>query len=154
MPRRITSHPVLGKLPQAELVTIYLDGEPLAAREGEPIAAALLAAGRRVLRRSEKLNEPRGVFCAIGRCTDCAMTVDGRPNVRTCVTPVRDGMRIETQRGLGSFPAGVASAASPMGAVVPTGEAARATQRAEVAVVGAGPAGLCAAIEAAKAGAQ
>jgi sarcosine oxidase subunit alpha len=154
MPRRITSHPVLGDLPQADVVTIYLDGEPLVVREGEPIAAALLAAGRRVLRRSEKLNEPRSVFCAIGRCTDCAMTVDGRPNMRTCVTPVREGMRIETQRGLGSFRSGVASAASPMGGVAFTGEAARAIEQAEVAIVGAGPAGLCAAIEAAKAGAQ
>jgi len=154
MPRRITSHPVLGELPPTELVTIHVDGEPISARKGEPVAAALLAAGRQVLRRSEKLNEPRSVFCAIGRCTDCAMTVDSRPNVRTCVTPVREGMRIETQRGLGSFPAGVASAAPPMRAVVLTGEAARATQHTEIAVVGAGPAGLCAAIEAARAGAQ
>jgi sarcosine oxidase subunit alpha len=157
---RITSHPVLGELPQAELVTIHVDGEPVLAREGEPIAAALLAAGTRVLRRSQKLGEPRGVFCAIGRCTDCAMTVDGRPNVRTCVTPVREGMRVETQRGLGRFGASVARVATPTGPAAPErpmaskGEAARATERVEVAVVGSGPAGLCAAIEAARAGAQ
>ncbi|MHB8947330.1 MAG: (2Fe-2S)-binding protein, partial [Bacillota bacterium] len=46
---------------------------------------------------------PRGLFCAIGRCTDCVMTVDGVPNVRTCVTPVREGLRVETQRGLGEW---------------------------------------------------
>ncbi|MBM3499627.1 MAG: FAD-dependent oxidoreductase [Armatimonadetes bacterium] len=146
MPRRILDHPVLGELPDSELVAIHVDGLPLGARRGEPIAAALLAAGKRVLRRSRQRNEPRGVFCAIGRCTDCAMTVDGRPNVRTCVTPVREGMRIETQRGLGTFGPGVAAAAS-------TGEAARAPEDAEVVVVGAGPAGLRAAIEAARAGA-
>jgi len=162
MPRRIAAHPVLGDLPPTKRVTLYLDGKPLPAFDGELVAAALLAAGKRVLRRSEKRNEPRGVFCAIGRCTDCAMTVDGRPNVRTCVTPVRDGMRIETQRGLGGSSLGVAWAASPMSAVAdqrsqpvpPTGEAARATECAEIAVVGSGPAGLCAAIEAAKAGAH
>ncbi len=47
--------------------------------------------------------EPRGLFCAIGRCTDCVMTVDGVPNVRTCVTLVEGGMSIETQRGLGKW---------------------------------------------------
>ena len=46
---------------------------------------------------------PRGIFCGIGRCTDCVMTVDGQPNVRTCVTPVRAGMKVETQQGLGKW---------------------------------------------------
>ncbi len=103
MTQRIVHHPVLGELPPAKTVTIWLDGEPIAAREGEPIAAALIAAGRRVLRHTLKRGEPRGVFCAIGRCTDCVMTVDGVPNVRTCVTPVRDGMRVQTQAGLGTW---------------------------------------------------
>ncbi|HJN14435.1 MAG TPA: (2Fe-2S)-binding protein [Armatimonadota bacterium] len=103
MTHRIDSHPVLGDLPSTQLVTIHVDGEPIQARAGEPIAAALLAAGKRVFRTTQKREEPRSVFCAIGRCTDCAMTVDGRPNVRTCVTPVQDGMRVETQSGLGRF---------------------------------------------------
>jgi len=75
-------------------VRIWLGDEPIAARGGEPIAAALAAAGTRVSRLSAHTGEPRGVFCALGRCTDCVMTVDGVPNVRTCVTPVRDGMRL------------------------------------------------------------
>ena len=102
MNRRILRHPVLGDLPRSQTVTIYVDGRPVPAREGEPIAVALLAAGRRVLRHTDRRREPRGIFCAIGRCTDCAMTVDGRPNVRTCITPVRDGMRVETQEGKGT----------------------------------------------------
>lgn len=28
---------------------------------------------------SKKKHEPRGIFCAIGRCTDCVMVVDGAP---------------------------------------------------------------------------
>ena len=64
---------------------------------------ALMAAGKMVLRYTVKYHEPRGVFCAIGQCTDCMMMVDGVPNVRTCVTPVRAGMRIETQHGLGRW---------------------------------------------------
>ena len=70
------------------------------AREGEPIAMALAAAGIRVFRTTEKLHEPRGVYCSMGRCSDCMMIVDGQPNVRTCVTLVKDGMRVEVQHGL------------------------------------------------------
>ena len=39
-------------------------------------------------------------FCAIGRCTDCVMVVDGKPNVRTCITPLAEGMTVETQYGV------------------------------------------------------
>ncbi len=91
---RVNQHPVLGDAPAGRIVTIWVDGEKMAAVDGEPIAAALLAGGRKVMRRTPRFNEPRGLFCGIGRCTDCIMTVDGVPNVRTCVTPVKDGMVI------------------------------------------------------------
>ncbi|MBS7658991.1 MAG: (2Fe-2S)-binding protein [Candidatus Bathyarchaeia archaeon] len=100
---RIVDHPILGKIKERKKVFIEVDGKKIEAYEGEPIAAALLAAGIRVFRFTAKEKEPRGVFCAIGRCTDCIMTVDGIPNVRTCVTPVRDGMKIKTQVGLGKW---------------------------------------------------
>lgn len=99
---RVLRHPILGEDSPTE-VTIYCDGQALPAKKGEPIAAALLAAGVRIFRYTAKQDRPRGIFCGIGRCTDCVMTVDGQPNVRTCVTPVREGMRIETQKGLGRW---------------------------------------------------
>ena len=68
--------------------------------EGEPIAAALKAAGVTTHRHTSKLGKPRGVFCAIGRCTDCVMVVNGRPNVRTCMTLLEEGMSVQTQYGL------------------------------------------------------
>ena len=98
---RIVDHPILGKMAKKRTVKIEVDGEILSAVEGEPIAAALIANGKKVLRYTRKYNEPRGIFCAIGKCTDCAMVVNGMPNTRTCVTPVEDGMKIETQHGLG-----------------------------------------------------
>lgn len=101
---RIEEHPILGPLPAAQTVTIYVDGRPIKARAGEPISAAVMAAGVAVFRYTEKGRAPRGVYCAIGRCTDCVMTVDSVPNVRTCVTPVRAGMRVETQKGSGIWP--------------------------------------------------
>ena len=96
---RIENHPILGPLETRRTVRIEVDGDTTEAIAGEPIAAALLASGKTVFRYTHKRHEPRGVFCAIGRCTDCMLVVDGVPNVRTCVTPVRDGMKVETQRG-------------------------------------------------------
>jgi len=100
---RIEDHPILGRAPERKMVTITVDGEPVAAQEGEPIAAALMAAGRRAFRHTKKWAEPRGYFCGLGRCTDCLMTVNGMPQVRTCITPVEEGMQVETQEGLGHW---------------------------------------------------
>lgn len=103
MSRRIVNHPVLGDLPEADMITFYVNGTPVYAREGETIAAALTARGIIPLRVTEGYKAWRGLFCAIGRCTDCAMTVDGVPNVRTCITTVKEGMRVQTQQGLGTW---------------------------------------------------
>lgn len=98
---RVEQHVILEAGEHGPLVSITVDGKTIPAYEGEPILAALLAGGIRVNRYTSKRREPRGLFCGIGQCTDCAMVVDGVPNVRTCVTPVRAGMVIETQDGLG-----------------------------------------------------
>lgn len=83
-------------------VTITVDGVPLQAYLGETIAGALLANGRRAWRRTEG-GQPRGLFCGMGICFDCTVTVDGEPNLRACMTQVADGMVVETEaRGEGS----------------------------------------------------
>ena len=97
---RITEHPIL-EITEKESITFYYNGQPLEAKEGDTIAAALTANGIRVFRETQKRHEPRGLFCAIGNCTDCVMVVDGKPNVRTCVTLVKPEMRVETQIGVG-----------------------------------------------------
>ena len=83
MSSRISEHPILGEQQKGKLVTFTYDGKELQGYEGEPIAAALKAAGVMVHRFTKKEHKPRGIFCAIGRCTDCVMVVDGKPNVRT-----------------------------------------------------------------------
>lgn len=100
---RITEHPVLDIDKNRKAVTIFYNGRPLTAYDGEPVASALMAAGIRSMRTTARRHEPRGVFCAIGRCTDCMMIVNGMPNTRTCVTIVKDGMRVERQEGLASL---------------------------------------------------
>ncbi|ADK81937.1 (2Fe-2S)-binding protein [Sediminispirochaeta smaragdinae] len=98
--KRIVHHPILGEMEEKAMVTIIVDGKRIKALEGEPIAAALLAAGISVFRHTKK-GSPRSIFCGIGQCTDCSMIVNGVPNVRTCVTPVAEGMVVETQEGVG-----------------------------------------------------
>ncbi|MDK2866840.1 MAG: hypothetical protein PWP51_1454 [Clostridiales bacterium] len=97
---RIKEHPILGATEKGATVTFEFDGKPIQGFEGEPIAIALRAAGVMVHRHTMKEDRPRGIFCAIGRCTDCVMIVDGKPNIRTCVTPLKAGMKVETQYGV------------------------------------------------------
>lgn len=97
--RRLTG--AIGRGRQVELV---VDGATVPAFEGESVAAALLAAGRRGLRVSPRRGEPRGMYCGIGLCFECVMVVDGQPGVRTCLTPVRDGMLVGAAQGGGGRP--------------------------------------------------
>lgn len=97
---RVDEHVILDCERIGSPVEITVDGKTIPAYEGEPILASLLAAGIKVNRYTVKRHEPRGLFCGIGQCTDCAMIVDGKPNVRTCITPVKAGMVIKTQDGL------------------------------------------------------
>jgi predicted molibdopterin-dependent oxidoreductase YjgC len=77
-------------------VRLTFDGGPVDAYEGESVAAALLAADLRATRVTRRGARPRGLFCAIGACHDCLVRVDGSGPVRSCLTPVRDGMRVTT----------------------------------------------------------
>jgi len=97
---RIVEHPIL-KFQRGEKVTFFFDGQPVNGYTGETIAAALHAAGIRVLGHSPELHRPRGLFCAIGNCSSCLMVVNGEPNVRVCVEKVQPGMQVETQKGKG-----------------------------------------------------
>ncbi|MHB8063605.1 MAG: (2Fe-2S)-binding protein [Ruminiclostridium sp.] len=97
---RIVEHPILGKPEEKRTIEFTYDGKKLMGMEGEPIAMALEAAGIMIHRYTKKYHKPRGVFCAIGRCTDCVMVVDGKPNVRTCITPLEEGMMVQTQYGV------------------------------------------------------
>lgn len=76
-------------------IRLEVNGTPVSAAAGETIATALLARGQMALRATPKQGRPRGLFCAMGVCFDCLVTVDGVPNMRSCVTAARDGMRIE-----------------------------------------------------------
>ena len=99
----ITKHPIL-EFHHGEKVIFSFDGKEMEGFEGEPIAMALHANGVRIYRVTPEKKRTRGFFCAIGKCSSCFMVVDGVPNVRTCVTPLKPGMKVETQLGKGAVP--------------------------------------------------
>lgn len=97
---RIEQHPILD-FKRGEKLTFTFDGKQMEGYEGETIAAALHAAGVKSLSHSTHLHRPRGLYCAIGNCSSCIMEVNGEPNVRICVEPLKDGMVVNTQTGKG-----------------------------------------------------
>jgi sarcosine oxidase subunit alpha len=65
--------------------------------EGDTLGSAAFAAGKRVFSRSFKYHRPRGLLCCGGHCPNCLMAVDGVPNVRVCVEPIREGAVVVPQ---------------------------------------------------------
>lgn len=128
-------------------VEITFDGRRLSALAGETIAATLQAHGIQALRSTRK-QEPRGLYCGMGACFDCVVTVDGRAGVRACLEKVQDGQIVRSQ-----MPAGTAQDPLAPLCAEPTSAQPRA-EAVDVLVVGAGPAGLAAAVSAARAGAS
>ncbi len=98
---RILDHPSRENFPARPMLPFTFDGAPVEGREGEPIAAALLAAGFRVFRTMPRFGDARGGYCMVGRCADCLVVVDGVPNVPACEAPVASGLDVRTQHGLG-----------------------------------------------------
>jgi predicted molibdopterin-dependent oxidoreductase YjgC len=86
----------LGPLETRQPLTVQVDGEPVTAFAGESVATVLLALGRQVFRHTARKGAPRGLFCGMGICYDCLVTIDGLEQVRACMTPVAEGMVIET----------------------------------------------------------
>ena len=80
-------------------IEFTFDGESINAITGQSVAAALLAANQRALRKTRFNNNDRGVFCGIGVCFDCLVVVDGITNQRACLIEAKPGMKVQTQVG-------------------------------------------------------
>ena len=136
---RIKKHPILD-FKRGKRITFQFEGKQVEAYENESIAAALFASGVKVLSRSKRFNSPKGWFCGIGKCCACMMRVDGIPNVRTCVVPVREGMQVERQGQRAKLPSHSEI------------HVEREEMDVQVLIIGGGPAGLGAGITAGKLG--
>lgn len=79
-------------------VRIVVDGEEIEGIAGQSVAGVMLGAGVRSWRQTANTASPRGLFCGIGICFDCLVTVDGVRDVRACQRRAVDGAVIEFQR--------------------------------------------------------
>jgi hypothetical protein len=77
---------------------ITFDGRPLRVAAGQTVGAALVAAGIRSWRRTRVAGRPRGLFCGIGVCFDCLVTVNDRPDLRACLVEARPGDIVRSGR--------------------------------------------------------
>ena len=171
------------------VVAFEYGGWPIKANGGDTIASALHAVGIRTLSRSFKYHRRRGLLCVAGRCANCMVTVDGVPNVRACLEPVRNGMKVRHQNAWPSLDDDLLSILDRFDRLLPVGfyykmfhsprllwrlaspilrrmaglgsvnvDSASGSRyrhenlHADVAVVGAGPSGISAALAAAGAG--
>ena len=85
--------------PAAPMLTLTVDGKPHPARDGDTVAATLLAAGVTACRTTPVTGSARGPYCMMGVCFDCLVVIDGHPNQQGCMIVAREGMRIERQHG-------------------------------------------------------
>jgi sarcosine oxidase subunit alpha len=170
--------------------TFTVDGRRIAAFEGDMVGSAMAAAGITTFSRSFKYHRPRGLSCMAGACPNCLVTVDGVPNVRACVEPVRPGMIVRRQNAWPSADTDVMAVLDSFSFMMPPGfyykifhkprflwplvepfirraaglgkvpreedhtHLQKVHLHPEVLVVGGGPAGLAAAVEASRAGAE
>lgn len=137
--QRILRHPILD-FKRGRKVKFQFEGKRAAGYENESIAAALFASGVKVFRKSKRFDHPEGWFCGIGKCSSCLMRVNGIPSVRTCITPLREEMRVELQGAKGVLPD-----ESNIGVT-------RKETHVQVLIIGSGPAGLEAGIVSRKLG--
>lgn len=88
-----------GNIERGEAVKITINGVIVNAYEGESVASAMMCEGISAM-RTTVAGDPRGVFCGMGVCFECLVSVDGITNTRACMTWVKEGMEIRTQNGL------------------------------------------------------
>lgn len=137
---RIRHHPIL-TIPEKDPVAFTWNAAPLSGYDGEMISSALIANGIHIFGHHPKDGSPQGIFCANGQCSQCLVIADGRP-VKACMTPLRAGMVVQSVEGLPRLPEDDAAPATAPVASLGT----------DVLIIGAGPAGLSAAIELGKLG--
>jgi glycine/D-amino acid oxidase-like deaminating enzyme len=127
-------------------VQFFYDGQAITAQRGQSVAAALCDAGiRNLAPASEK--QGRGVFCGMGVCNECIVTVNHVSSQRSCMTLVENNMQVSSQAARPDISALQTATITPPPTTIPDRET-------DILVVGAGPAGLAAATMAARAGAQ
>ena len=100
---RIIKHPIL-EIPARHEIQFTWNAIHMTGYEGEMISSALVANGIHIFGHHPKDNSPQGIFCANGQCSQCLVMADGLP-VKSCMTPLKKDMRVESVEGLPKIPA-------------------------------------------------
>ena len=85
--------------PAGGVIAFDFEGTAFEAREGDSVAAALLANGVLAFRTMPVSGTPRGPWCLIGECHECLVEIDGEPNRQACMIEVQANMRVRRQHG-------------------------------------------------------
>ncbi len=137
---RIQTHPILDA-ERGKKISFQWISQPCEGYENETIASALIANGIHIFQHHAKDHSPQGLFCANGQCSQCLVLVDGYPK-KACMELIHDGMHIQPLDGFYTLPADTSKESAPP--II--------HKKINVMIIGAGPAGLSAAIELGKAG--
>ncbi len=138
---RLAEHPILA-VPERKPLHFFYNDQKLESYEGEVISSALFAHGIKIFGHHHRDGSPQGIFCANGQCAQCTVIADGLP-VKSCMTPVREGMKVTPCDGLPELPAVTGS--TPRYSEVET-------VTCDVLIIGGGPSGISAALELGKLG--
>lgn len=77
-------------------VTISIDSTLVTVETGTTVAGAMISQGTTAWRSTRNNERPRGLFCGIGACFDCLVTIDSVPNQRACMVRVCEGQQVDT----------------------------------------------------------
>jgi hypothetical protein len=95
--------PLFRKLEDATFVSadirLTVDGQGVCAEAGDSVAAVLLRLDAAATRTTPVQGSARAPYCMMGVCFECLAVVDGVASTQSCLVPVREGMRVERQRG-------------------------------------------------------
>jgi predicted molibdopterin-dependent oxidoreductase YjgC len=87
----------LTKVASPAIGKIIVNDQEIDILEGDTLGACMMRAGVLATRRSRS-GQLRGLYCAIGVCNDCLVSVNGIGNVRACMTAAEPGARVDTVR--------------------------------------------------------
>lgn len=77
-------------------IQVMINDTQVTAYDGELVASVLLAEGIRTFHSKHKTGRPSGIYCGMGVCYECLVTINGIEKVRACQTQVENGMVIKT----------------------------------------------------------
>lgn len=91
---------------QPQTVTIEFEGTPISVPAGESVASALCIANVGATRTTPVSGSPRSAYCLMGVCFECLVIIDGIADQQACMITVREGMKVQCQKGASDISSG------------------------------------------------